>query len=130
MPFENNYFDTIFSIAVFHHFPSKEYAKKISAELYRVLKPGGKIVITVWNLWQKQYLKYHLRVNLKKEKRLNLENKLDWEDIYIPFKAEEKVFYRYHHPFKIGDLEELFQEAGFKTLKTKEGWNLLYIWEK
>lgn len=118
LPFEDNYFDDIFSIAVFHHFPSKNYSQKVARELYRVLKPGGKIVVTVWNLWQKQFL------------RLNLKNKLGWGYMHIPFRAGEKVFKRYHHPFKMGEIEDLFQEVGFKTLKTKEGWNLLYIGQK
>ena len=118
LPFKDNCFEIIFSIAVFHHFPSKEYTSIIAKELYRVLKPGGKIVITVWNLWQKQYLKYH-----KKSKK-------EWIDAEIPFKSGNKVFRRYHHPFKTGELESFFQEAGFETLKAEEGWNLLYIGEK
>jgi len=118
LPFENNYFDMVFSIAVFHHFPSEEYALGIVKELHRVLKPGGKIIVTVWNLWQKQYLKYHQK------------STKNWIDANIPFKSGEKVFSRYHHPFRMGELKSLFCEAGFKTLKTKEGWNLLYIGEK
>jgi ubiquinone/menaquinone biosynthesis C-methylase UbiE len=118
LPFKDNYFDIVFSIAVFHHFPSREYAFEIAKGLYRVLKPGGKIIITVWNLWQKQYLKYHQKSNK------------DWIDANISFKSDEKIFNRYHHPFKMGELENLFQEAGFKTMKTKEGCNLLYIGRK
>jgi ubiquinone/menaquinone biosynthesis C-methylase UbiE len=114
-PFKDNHFDVIFSIAVFHHFPSKEYSLKMAKELYRILRPGGKIVITAWNLWQKQYLKFHQKTSKS------------WLEASIPFKAEEKVFNRYHHPFKIGELKNLFQEAGFETLKAKEGRNLLYI---
>lgn len=119
LPFKNSYFDVIFSIAVFHHFPSKAYALSIAKELHRVLKPGGKIVVTAWNLWQKRFLRF----SLKKDES-------DWESLYIPFKAGDKVFERYHHPFKIVELENIFQEAGFKKLKTKKAWNLLYIGQK
>jgi ubiquinone/menaquinone biosynthesis C-methylase UbiE len=115
LPFRDNHFDVVFSIAVFHHFPSKEYSLKLAKELHRVLAPGGKFVITVWNLWQKQYLKYHQKTTKS------------WIDAEIPFKSGEKVFSRYHHPFRVGEMESLFEEASFKTLKTKEGWNLLYI---
>jgi len=118
LPFNEDHFDVVFSVAVFHHFPSKEYALNMAQELHRVLAPGGKIVITVWNLWQKQYLKYHRK------------SETSWVEAEITFKAGERAFNRYHHPFEIGELETLFCEAGFKTLKTKEGWNLLYIGEK
>ncbi|MDP1845399.1 MAG: methyltransferase domain-containing protein [Candidatus Moranbacteria bacterium] len=118
LPFKDDYFDVVFSIAVFHHFPSKKYALKIAKELHRVLKPGGKIVITVWNLWQKQYLKFHQKTSKS------------WIDANISFKSGKKIFNRYHHPFEMGELENIFQEAGFETLKTKEGWNLLYIGRK
>ena len=126
LPFKDNCFEIIFSIAVFHHFPSREYALEIAKELRRVLKPGGKIVVTVWNLWQKQFLRF----GLKNLKRSDLESKSDWRSFYIPFKAGEKVFRRYHHPFKIGELNSLMNEAGFKTRRTKEGWNLVYIGRK
>jgi len=126
LPFKDNSFDIVFSIAVFHHFPSKKYTLEIAKELCRVLKPGGKIIITVWNLWQKQFLRF----GLKNLKRSNLGKKSGWGGFYIPFKSGEKTFQRYHHPFRAGELEELFQEAGFRKLKTKTGYNLLYIGEK
>lgn len=115
LPFKDNYFDAVFSIAVFHHFPSREYALEIARELHRVLKPGGKIVITVWNLWERQYLKYHQK------------SKKEWLDADIPFKSGEQVFHRYHHPFKLGELKDIFKEASFETLEKKEGRNLVYI---
>lgn len=118
LPLEDNYFDAVFSIAVFHHFPSEEYSLKVAKELHRVLKPSGKIVITVWNLWQKRFL------------RFSLKNEKGWKNMIIPFKAGEQVFNRYHHPFEMGELEELFREAGFRKLRTKTDYNLLYIGEK
>ncbi len=120
LPFEDNHFDAIFSIAVFHHFPSKKYALKIAKELHRLLRPGGKIVVTVWHLWQKQYIRYH--DESKKEQ--------DWTDAIIPFKSGGDVFYRYHHPFKTEEFRDLFESVGFKTIETKVGYNLLYIGEK
>ena len=118
LPFPDNHFDIIFSIAVFHHFPSKEYALQVAKELNRVLKPRGKIVITVWNLWQERFL------------RSGLKNEKGWKEMYIPFKSGDKEFKRYHHPFRMSELKELFEQAGFNTLETKEGRNLLYIGEK
>ncbi|HHV63986.1 MAG TPA: methyltransferase domain-containing protein [Peptococcaceae bacterium] len=42
IPFLNNYFDVVFSRLAFHHFTD---TKKAFAEMERVLKPGGKLVI-------------------------------------------------------------------------------------
>ncbi len=130
LPFKDNYFDIIFSIAVFHHFPSKGYALRVAGELQRVLKPSGKIVITVWNLWQKQYLEYYRKSkskpSLEKSPRFGSRSN-GWLEAEIPFEASDKIFQRYHHPFKLKELETLLGEAGFKKVKTKKGWNLIYI---
>ena len=127
LPFEDNYFDVIFSIAVFHHFPTKEYRLKAAKELHRVLKPNGKIIVSVWQLFQKRYLKYHIKAI--KEKIIG-KSGMDWGDLHIPFKDNEKIFQRYHHTFRKGETERLFSDAGFKKINLKKGRNLLYIGEK
>jgi len=47
----NNTFDIIFMIASFNHIPSKELRQKVLNEIYRILKPNGKLIMTNWNLW-------------------------------------------------------------------------------
>jgi len=44
LPFEDNSFDTVTLIACLNHIPEREKALK---EAYRVLKPGGKILVTM-----------------------------------------------------------------------------------
>ncbi len=44
LPFENDTFDTVYSTLAFHHLPT-EIKKKAVEEIYRVLKPRGKLVI-------------------------------------------------------------------------------------
>ena len=46
LPFENTYFDYVYSWGVLHHSPN--FSKSIQ-EIYRVLKPGGKVGIMVYN---------------------------------------------------------------------------------
>ncbi len=52
LPFSDNFFDLIFCIGVLHHIDSMEEALK---ELWRILKPGGRIVLWVYgkegNFW-------------------------------------------------------------------------------
>ena len=40
-PFENNFFDFIFSFVVFHHMPNKEVVEQNFREVYRTLKNDG-----------------------------------------------------------------------------------------
>jgi 2-polyprenyl-3-methyl-5-hydroxy-6-metoxy-1,4-benzoquinol methylase len=46
IPFENNYFDVVCSMGVLHHISNPE---PMIAELERVLKPEGKIIIMLYN---------------------------------------------------------------------------------
>ena len=45
MPFEDNYFDKVFSNSVFQYFPSLEYTEEVISEIVRVMKPRGSILL-------------------------------------------------------------------------------------
>ncbi len=120
LPFPVNYFNVIFSLAVFHHF-SREYQGKKIKELYDRLKPGGTVVLTVWNLDQK---------NILSSKR--------WETIsddeaYISFENNEgKKFQRYHFVFSEEKLKNLAEKAGFQVERcdTIGGKNIILVGKK
>ena len=134
LPFPANYFDKIYSIAVFHHIPSVKFRLRFLREAKRVLKPEGLLILTVWNLWQQKFLKYHLKFFFLK---LIKKSKLDFKDIFYPWKnqAGEVVVQRYVHVFSKRELKKLVKKSGFKT---KDIWlwgkaqrsNILLIAEK
>ena len=53
-PYDDNFFDTIYTKSFIEHF---YYAEKVMAELYRILKPGGKIITLTpnWTYMTKEF---------------------------------------------------------------------------
>jgi len=57
IPYHDNFFDVVYTHGVIHHSPS---IQKITDEIYRVLKPGGKAVIM---LYHKNSFNYYISIN-------------------------------------------------------------------
>jgi SAM-dependent methyltransferase len=53
LPFADSSFDMVFSHGVLHHVPE---IKAAEAEIYRVLRPGGELVIMMYARWSLNYL--------------------------------------------------------------------------
>lgn len=96
LPFENNSFDKVISIAVLHHIPSRKLRLQFLKEIKRVLKPNGKLVLTIWNLWQLMFFKYHWKYFVLK---ITGRSKLDFFDIFYPWKDQDRnvIAQRYIH---------------------------------
>ncbi|MBU1045627.1 methyltransferase domain-containing protein [Patescibacteria group bacterium] len=112
LPFEDNFFDKVFCLAVFHHIPSARIRKEFLKEIRRVLKPDGRIVLTVWDLSDNKkarqlLLKYALL-------KLIGRTKLDFKDVFYPWKnsAGKVVINRYIHIFSENELEKIIESAG------------------
>jgi ubiquinone/menaquinone biosynthesis C-methylase UbiE len=129
LPFNANFFDTVYSIAVFHHIPGDTNRLLVAKELYRLLKPGGCMIITVWNLWQPRYRK---KIIENWWKKIFGKNRLEINDCYIPFTDNRgKKFNRYHHAFTKGSLKNLFKKSGFGVLNCDiMGGNIVLIVQK
>lgn len=115
LPFSDNYFDKVYSIALLHHIPSQKARLKIIKEAKRVLKPDGLLILTVWNLWQRKktinlIFKYGWQKILGK-------SKLDFKDILMDFKGGQNVYF---HCFTCKELIDLVKRAGFKIVKYGE----------
>jgi len=115
LPFSDNYFDSIWAIAVFHHIPSEQLRLKSLNEMKRTLKKDGRIIMTCWNLYQAQYLKLLLKFTFRKLFGLS---KLDFKDILLSPKRLK--IQRYYHAFTKKELKKLFEEAGFRIEEVKD----------
>lgn len=110
LPFDNNVFDKVFSIAVFHEIPSLEFRKQFLKETKRVLKKNGLLFLTVWDL------RFQLSLILKYSfLKIIGRSKLDWKDVFIPW--GDKV-QRYYHIFSRREIIRLVKKAGFDIIKT------------
>ncbi len=58
-------FDAIFCVATLHHLPKSDQHLKVLKGIEKHLSKKGFAYISVWNLWQKKYLKYHLDLKTK-----------------------------------------------------------------
>lgn len=59
LDFPDAEFDVVFLLAVLHHSPTREHRLATLREIARVLKPGGYVIMTNWNLhsdWAKTQL--------------------------------------------------------------------------
>ena len=54
LPFKDGCCDAVISIGVVHHFASAKRRIKALQELFRILRPGGKMLVYVWALEQNQ----------------------------------------------------------------------------
>lgn len=111
--FPSDYFDLVFMVASFHHLPDAKSRSKLLKKTYDEMKPGAKLIITVWNLdseWSK----------LKRKDW----KKLSPNDFLIPWKNPEgKVeAERYYHHFTKLELSDLLKNAEFKIEKL-DYWN-------
>ncbi len=123
LPFPDNYFDKIYSISVLHNIPSTEFQFRYLKEARRVLKPGGLLILRVWDFWKRRgALKLILKYTfLKLIGRHPPATQLDFFDVFVPWKNSEGkiLIQRYFHCFTKRELENLVRESG---LKIKESW--------
>lgn len=102
LPFPDNHFDAITCRFGFMFFPDMH---KAAAELYRVLKPGGRFVTSVWNRPEKNFWITAVSQVVKKH-------------IAIPEHAPDAPgMFRCATP---GLMSRLFQQAGFHDVNEKE----------
>ncbi len=114
LPFKKNFFDSAIFIATLHCIETKKSRKKSIQELYRVLKPKAKAIITVWS-------KNHNKVQKFMNKSKN---------ITIPWKHNGKEYARYYYIYDKKELEDLLKKVGFKIISSKENKNIILIIQK
>lgn len=99
LPFEDNFFEAITLLAVVEHLDPALMAK-LFKEVYRVLKPGGMVILTTPAAWSDGLLKFMARISL--------------------VSAEE--IHEHAYAYTLPLLGWYFGQAGFEMTKTNFGY--------
>jgi ubiquinone/menaquinone biosynthesis C-methylase UbiE len=109
IPFSENMFDYMLSIATYHHLDNDVDRKLALQEMYRCLKPGGRALMVVWALEQHEGSTFHFTK----------------ADELVPWTTKSGTIYmRYYHIYEKGALEEEIQRLCPEIIIRQKGWEL------
>lgn len=109
LPFKDNSFDAVLYIATIHHIPRSEERRRSLGEVKRILKPGGRVLVSAWAQEQDKFREY-----LEKP----VPEGLDYGDTFLPWTMKDgRTFQRYYHLFSKGEFEELMGKSGLDAVR-------------
>jgi len=105
-------YDYIFCLAVLPHIPGKELRRRVLQDLAAGLKPGGHLVMSVWNL--RSNPKYRGLIFKSYWSKILGREKSDFNDLIFPWKdsAGAEGSLRYYHAFSLSELKREVAAAG------------------
>jgi ubiquinone/menaquinone biosynthesis C-methylase UbiE len=104
IPFKSNSADAILCIAVFHHLENKENRVKALLEMKRLIKIGGKIMLSTWSINQPQ----------KTRRSFN-----NYGNNIVLYNKYGQIYERFYYIFKIDELHQLFTLCGLTIIDYK-----------
>lgn len=104
LPYKDNAFDAVMSVAVLHHMKTPEDRSTFISELQRVLKPNGRLLVTVW------------ATSARKSTWKDLGN----NDFAFPWSNSNTM--RYYHLFTREELQGLFPDISVKITFDSDNW--------
>ena len=137
LPFKDSVFDYVFMVASLHHLPNQQFQTQALRQAYKVLKKGGYIFITNWNLYNWPKIKYFFSLSSLK---LAFGSRA-LKNAVIPWRQGAKTIQRIYYGFTLGELVGLVKSTGFKikqafysrqgsSVHFWQGFNLVVIGEK
>jgi len=105
LPFADNSFDAILFIASLHNIQGKDHRNDALKEVFRMLRPGGTALISVWSRWQDKFFKQTLKQSIIHPRTVG-DREIYWRqhNLNIP---------RFYHLYGRGEFLRELQAANF-----------------
>ena len=104
IPLKSNSADAILCIAVFHHLENKENRVNALLEMKRLIKIGGKIMLSTWSINQPQ----------KTRRTFN-----NYGNNIVLYNKFGQLYERFYYIFKIDEMHKLFTLCGLTIIDYK-----------
>jgi 2-polyprenyl-3-methyl-5-hydroxy-6-metoxy-1,4-benzoquinol methylase len=106
-------YDAVLSLGVLHHIPDRKRQHDLLQQMYLHTKPGGFVLISVWNLWQTTFWSLHLKQLWKKFQYNNMSY------IWVPYRVSDgkkavMTVDRFCKAYLPGELLDLIRQVGYK----------------
>ena len=102
IPFRNNIFDAILSIASFHHLNSVSEREECLKEMKRVLKPGRRVLLSVWSINQPN--------KTKRKFEYYGDNIVNWNTNRKDINGNFIIIPRYYYIFELNEITKLLKK--------------------
>ena len=119
LPFEDNFFDHIYTYGVLHHIPD---VKDAVSEIYRVLNPKGSCHVMLYH--KNSLLYYYSILYLGGIKHKGFDEGLNEEQLTAKY-SEAKENCPYTKVYTREDSYMLFKEAGFENIEVSIKYNVI-----
>jgi len=117
-------FDFVCCIAALHHLPGRANRQLAAKNLGRWLKPGGYLIISVWDLWHQPKYWPKLLTGLW----LSLSGQLDCGDLLFNWGQQKSSGrQRYYHAFTKAELKRLIVATGLDIVDCQQDGLNLYL---
>jgi len=110
IPIKSNSINAVLYIATLHNISIRYRRINSLKEIYRILKPGGKAIISVWSRWQDKY-RQHFVVRMITKFGHN-----EFGDINIYWRQHGLNISRYYHLYSKREFQKDINKTGFIIL--------------
>ncbi len=114
-------FDVVFMFASLNHVASEKNRRKVLEDVKNILKPGGILIMTNWNMWRigagKGVWRYKLKIPSTKSKIKNYG--LGFRDVMTVWQSgdKKKQGELYYRAFGLKELKGLLDKTGFVMME-------------